>query len=116
MVWGKRAFSDAEFGRYHERLLKLLYANPARYREFMMVATKTESLALKTYYVGVPLKPFMQAFDEFEYVPDDELPKVIDWVIVADVESEQFVTRFRYTSQTIAASGVHFVGDSEAYR
>jgi hypothetical protein len=116
MVWGKRAFSNADFGRYHERLLKLLYANPASYREFMMVSTKTEDPTLRMYYVGVPLEKFTIAFDEFEYVPDEELPRVIDTVIVADVESKEFITRFRHPSQTIVADSVHFIDDDEVYR
>jgi hypothetical protein len=99
MIWGKRAFSNTEdFGRYQESVLKLLYANPTRYREFMMVATKTEDPASRMYYIGVPMDEFAESFDGFEYVPEDELPKVIDAVIVADVDSEEFTRRFRYAS------------------
>jgi hypothetical protein len=112
MVWGKRACSSAEFGRYHDHLLKLLYANPAHYQEFMMVSTKTEDPTLRMYYVGVPLEKFTEGFERFEYVPDEELPKVIDTVIVADVKSAEFITRFRYASQTIRANSVHFLDGS----
>jgi hypothetical protein len=103
MNWGKRALSDIDFGRHHEHLLKLLYLNPGRYREFMMVATKTEDPAFRMYYVGVPPEVPTRAFEGFEYVPDEELPKEIDTVIVAAVESEEFRSRFRYLSETLGA-------------
>jgi len=113
MVWGKRAFSNSDFSRYHEILLKLLYANPAHHREFMMVSIKTEDPTLRMYYVGVPLETFTVEFDEFEHVPDEELPKLIDTVIVADVKSDDFVSRFRYASQTFTAGVVDFIDEDE---
>ena len=109
MIWGKRAFSNTEdFGRYQERLLNLLYANPKQYREFMMVTTRTEDPESRMYYVGVPSEELAEGFDGFEHVPDEELPKEIDTVIVAAVESEEFTRRFRY-SATLATTAVHFV-------
>ena len=112
MLWGKREFSNAEdFGRYQERLVRLLYENPSRHREFMMVRTKTEDPVSAMYYVGVPTEVSTEAFDGFEHVPDEELPKVIDAVIVADVHSEEFTTRFRYASQSIITDAVHFLDD-----
>jgi len=113
MIWGKRAFSSAEdLGRYHERLLKLLYTNPSRYREFMMVSTKTEDPVLRMYYVGVPTEEFTEGFDGFECIQDNELPKVIDIVIVADVKSDDFIKRFRYPSQTFGTDAVRFIDES----
>jgi hypothetical protein len=110
MFWGKRAFSNAEdFGRYQERLIRLLYKNPARYREFMMLSTKTEDPARRMYYVGVPAEAFAEGFDDFEYVPDEEVPNVIDAVIVADVDSEEFTARFRYSSRALVTAAVRFV-------
>jgi hypothetical protein len=109
MNWGKRALSDIEdFGRYHKHLLRLLYLNPGRYREFMMVATKTEDPASRMYYVGVPPEVPTRAFEGFEYVPDEKLPKEIDTVIVAAVESEEFRSRFRYLSETLPADANAF--------
>lgn len=114
MFWVKRALSNAEeLGRYHERLVKLLYENPTRYREFMMVSTKTEDPASRMYYVGVLSEAFTEGFDGFEYVRDDELPEVIDAVIAADVDSEEFTSRFRYSSRSIASNAVHFLDEPE---
>jgi hypothetical protein len=96
VTWGKRQFSDSEFARYHDRLVKLLYRYPTRYREFMMVNTKTENPSARMYYVGVPTDVFMQAFDGFELVKDQDLPKEIDTVIVADVRSDEFENRFQF--------------------
>jgi hypothetical protein len=111
MIWGKRAFSGAEdFGRYQELLIKLLYEHSACYREFMMVNIKTEHPSSRMYYVGVPTEDFMTGFDGFEYVRDEELPKVIDAVIVADIGSEEFTSRFRYSSQSIVTDAVHSLG------
>jgi hypothetical protein len=107
---GKRAFSSVEdFAQYQERLIKLLYENPTRYREFIMVRTKTEDPFSRIYYVGVPAEAFTEGFDGFEYVRDEELPKVIDAVIVADVNSEEFTSRFRYSPLSIVTDAVHFV-------
>jgi hypothetical protein len=109
MNWGKRTLSDIEdFGRYHEQLLKLLYSNPGRYQEFMMVTTKTEDPASRMYFVGVPPEVPTGAFEGFEYVSDEELPKEIDSVIVAAVESEEFTSRFRYRAKTLAAGASAF--------
>jgi hypothetical protein len=110
MIWGKRAFSSIEdFGQYQERLIKHLYQNPTRYREFIMVRAKTEDPASKIYYVGVPAETFTESFAGFEYVRDEELPKVIDAVIVADVNSEEFTSRFNYSSLSIVTDAVHFL-------
>jgi hypothetical protein len=75
----------------------------------MMITTKTAHPASKMYYVGVPTEAFEEGFDEFEYVPDEQLPKEIDAVIVAAVESQEFTSRFRYLSETLAAETVHFL-------
>jgi hypothetical protein len=96
MIWGKRPFANAHFARYQDRLVKLLYANPAQYREFMMVGTNTDDPAVRVYYVGVPMEAFMEAFDGFEIVDGNDLPKEIDSSIVADVDSEEFQSRFRF--------------------
>jgi hypothetical protein len=98
VIWGRRQFAKADFARYHERLIKLLHANPAQYREFAMVGTNTEAPTVRMYYVGVPMEAFMEAFDGFEAVKDQELPREIDVVIVADVSSEEFRSRFRFRS------------------
>jgi hypothetical protein len=50
------------------------------------------------YYVGVPTDMFMMAFDGFECVDDQDLPGEIDSVVVGDVTSEEFKSRFRFRS------------------
>jgi hypothetical protein len=98
VIWGKRQFPSSELARYHDRLVKLLYRFPARYREFILVGTKTENPLARMYYVGVPMDAFMTAFDGFERVEDQDLPGEIDTVIIADVASEEFKSRFRIQS------------------
>ena len=98
MIWGRRQLAKADLARYHARIIKLLYANPAQYREFMMVGTKTEAPTVGIYYVGVPIEAFMEAFDGFELVKAADLPREIDTVIVADVSSEEFKSRFGFRS------------------
>ena len=102
MVWGKRQFPHSEFTLYHDRLIKLLYRFPAQYREFMLVAAKTENPLTKTYYVGVPMDVFMTAFDGFELIEDQALPEEIDTVIVGDVTSGEFKSRFQFRKHSSA--------------
>src|SRR6266702_2220432 len=53
MVWGKRRFKDVEYVPYFERFEKLLIANGAQYREFIMVSTKTDDPFVDDFYIGV---------------------------------------------------------------
>jgi hypothetical protein len=78
MIWGKRRFRFAEYSPYFDRMEKLILANAALYREFIMVSVKTEKVGESDIYVGVPSKPFMAGFDGFSPVEETELPKVID--------------------------------------
>ncbi len=96
MVWGKRRFEYADYGPAMDLLEKLLMANPTQYREFIMVSTKTSNAGSSDYYVGVPHKAFMTAFDGFEHVEESDLPKIIDTLHIADRSSDEFNSRFRF--------------------
>ena len=50
MVWGKRAFEYADYAPYMDRLERLLMANPALYREFIMVSTQRPKPGISAYY------------------------------------------------------------------
>jgi hypothetical protein len=93
MFWAKRRFRHADYVPHFERLEKLLMANPAQYAQFIMVSTKVNA-AEGEFYVGVPNKAFLAAFDGFAPVADDELPKVIDTLHIADATKDPFKSRF----------------------
>ena len=96
MVWGKRAFEYADYAPYMDRLERLLMANPALYREFIMVSTQRPKPGISAYYVGVPHKQFMAAFDGFEHVEESDLPKIIDILHIADATTDEFTSRFQF--------------------
>lgn len=58
MVWGKRRFAGIEYVPSFDLLEKLLMANAALYREFIMVSTKTSKPSVDDFYLGVPNKTF----------------------------------------------------------
>jgi hypothetical protein len=61
--------------------------------EFMIVSTKVKA-GLSDYYVGVPSKELMALFDGFEPVGEGELPKVVDSLVLADMDA--FKERFKF--------------------
>jgi hypothetical protein len=77
-------------------LQQLLFAHPAQYREFIMVATDTDKPGVSTYWVGVPTEPLFAVFDGFERVTETDLPKEIDSLCVADATKEPFTSRFKF--------------------
>jgi hypothetical protein len=95
MFWGKRQFKGAEYGPYQDRLGDLQLANASRHREFMMVSTKVKA-GLSDYYVGVPSKELMALFDGFEPVGEGELPKVVDSLVLADMDAFKESFKFRH--------------------
>src|SRR5215813_8664912 len=95
MNWVKRRLRYTEYGPYMEQLRKLMIANTASYQEFIMVSVKSEEDPWESdYYVGVPCKDFLNAFDAFIPVEETDLPKKIDAVHIADASSEPFMRRF----------------------
>ena len=95
MEWCKRRIEGVGYVPYFERLEKLLMANSARYAEFIMVSVNVEAL-VDDYYVGVPEKSMPALFDGFEPVRENELPKVIDILHIADATKEPFSSRFKF--------------------
>jgi hypothetical protein len=93
MYWAKRRFEWAQYAPYQDRLEKLLMANAMQYREFMMFSIE-QKVGLSDVYVGVPIKESMLLFDGFEPVSEDELPKVVDTLLVADATA--FAERFEF--------------------
>jgi hypothetical protein len=94
MIWGKRRFESADYAPYMDRLEKLLMANPTRYREFIMVSTKTSKAETSDYYVGVPHKTLMSGFDGFENVAESDVPKIVDALHLGD--NNEFDSRFQF--------------------
>ncbi len=68
MVWGKRRFKGVDYVPYFDRFEKLLLANGAQYREFIMVSTKTDEPLVDDFYIGVPNEAFLMLFDGFEKI------------------------------------------------
>jgi hypothetical protein len=100
MIWRKRRFDGVEYIPYFERFEKLLMANGALYREFIMVSTKTDDPFVDDFYIGVPDDRFLAPFDGFEPINDSELPKVIDTLHIADASTEEFKSRFTFRHRT----------------
>ena len=93
MYWAKRRFEWADYAPYMDRLEKLLMANATQYREFMMFSIE-QKVGLSDVYVGVPVQAMLAVFDGFEPVADSDVPKVVDTLLVADVNA--FTERFEF--------------------
>jgi hypothetical protein len=94
MFWAKRRFEFAAYGPYQDRLDKLQMAFPTMASQFIMVSTKIKGY-ISDYYVGVPRKEFLADFDGFSDVAEQELPKEIDEVLLANSASDEFSNRFQ---------------------
>jgi hypothetical protein len=95
LIWAKREFEWVDYSSSHDRLKKLLMANPAQYRQFIMVGVRTSNdPSRRVYYIGLPSSVFLTLFDGFEVVSEIELPKRIDCVLLADTTTEEFRSRF----------------------
>jgi hypothetical protein len=99
MIWSKRQLAYAKFAPYQDRLEKLMMPNAARYQEFIMVSVDTDNVGVSTYYIGVPEKAYLSAFDGFEVVAEEQLPKQVDTVLIADGTSDEFTSRFQSRSR-----------------
>ena len=96
MVWGKRRFDGVDYVPHFDRLEKMLLSNGSLYREFIMVSTKTDRPQTADFYLGVPNKSFLAAFDGFEKISESQLPKLIDTLHIADATTENFTSRFQF--------------------
>jgi hypothetical protein len=99
MVWGKRRFSGIEYVPSFDLLEKLLMANAALHREFIMVSTKTSKPLVDDFFLGVPNKTFLALFDGFEEIEESDLPKRIDTLHIADATTDQFKSRFHFADR-----------------
>ena len=96
MIWGKRRFAFADYSPYFDRLESLLMSNPKQYREFIMVSIDTDKVGVSEYYVGVPNKVFLAAFDDFEPVDEAQVPKVVDSLHIGDANEINRRFEFRH--------------------
>ena len=98
MIWARRRFEYAAYAAYQDRIGDLQMANPTLYRQFVMVDVETDKPGVSDHYIGVPSQAFLAAFDGFEVVREDQLPKEIDGVSLADATDNEFTSRFRLRS------------------
>ncbi len=96
MFWRKRDFRAADYAVYQDRLVQMMMADAAHYREYMMVSVKGKSIIDSTIYVGVPHQSLLRTFDGFDEVSEAELPKKIDALLVAEGGSKEFTSRFEF--------------------
>jgi hypothetical protein len=74
---------------------KLLMANPMQYQEFLMVSVDAGAPGESDYYIGLPNKTLLAAFDGFQEVTEAQLPKEIDSFLLGDQTKEPFTSRFK---------------------
>jgi hypothetical protein len=96
MFWARRDFKSADHGPYPDRLVKLMMADVARRRQYIMVSVKRQKVMDNVVYVGVPDSGLLALFDGFERVAEAQLPKEIDVRLVAQGSSVEFTSRFKY--------------------
>jgi hypothetical protein len=99
MVWGKRRLAGIDYVPAMDLVEKLMMANAALYREFIMVSVKTSKFGTDDYYIGVPNKMFLVLFDGFDAVDEAALPKQIDTLHIADVAA--FESRFQFAHNSV---------------
>jgi len=98
MIWAKRRFKWADYSAYQDRIGDFQMATPTLQRQFIMVDVETGEPGVSDHYVGLPNHVFLAAFDGFEVLNEDQLPKEIDGVSLADTSDEEFTSRFRFRS------------------
>jgi|SRR5215469_6724357 len=98
MVWAKRRFAqlDVDYAPYQDAMWKLMLANAQRYQEFLMFSVEVGPLGESDYYIGLPIKAFVGAFDGFQEVSEADLPKEIDTFLLGDQTKEPFTSRFKF--------------------
>ncbi len=96
MVWLKRRLEGIGYTPYMDYLEKLLLNNKPLYQEFIMVSRKTDEAGVSDYYIGLPNEAFVAGFDGFERANENELPKSINAVLIADQTKKPFTSRFQF--------------------
>jgi hypothetical protein len=99
MVWGKRRLAGIDYIPAMDLIEKLMMANAALDREFIMVSVKTARFGTSDHYLGVPNKAIFALFDGFDSIDEAALPKTIDTLHVADVTA--FESRFQFAHDSV---------------
>ena len=95
MIWATRRFAGADYATYQDRLGELMWANTPLYGQFMVVSVETDrGRGMNDIYVGVPTPAFLAQFDGFRIIPEEELPKEIDTLLIGTVS--EFKSHFRF--------------------
>jgi hypothetical protein len=95
MIWATRRFAAADYAPYQDRLGELMWANTPLYGQFMVVSVETDrGRAMNDIYVGVPTSAFLAQFDGFRIIPEEELPKEIDTLLIGTIS--EFKSHFRF--------------------
>jgi hypothetical protein len=98
MIWAKRRFKWVDYAAYQDSIGDLQMAAPTLQQQFIMVDVETGEPGVSDHYIGLPNQAFLAVFDGFEVVSEDQLPKEIDGVTLADQSDDEFTTRFRLRS------------------
>ena len=95
MIWATRRFAAADYAPYQDRLGELMWANTPLYGQFMVVSVGTDrGRGMNDIYVGVPTAAFLAQFDGFRIIPEEELPKEIDTLLIGTIN--EFTSHFRF--------------------
>ena len=94
MIWVTRRFAAADYAPYQDRLDELMWANTPLHAQFMMVGVETGEPGMNDIYVGVPTAAFLAEFDGFRIIPEEELPKEIDTLLIGAIN--EFKSHFHF--------------------
>jgi len=95
MIWATCRFAAADYAPYQDRLDELMWANTPLHEQFMMVSVETDrERGMNDIYVGVPTSAFLAQFDGFRIIPEEELPKEIDTLLIGTIN--EFKSHFRF--------------------
>lgn len=79
-----------------------MMANTSNYQEFMMVSVKcSDEPRANEYYIGVPDQAMLSQFDLFNAIEEDEVPRIIDAIHIADASKEAFKNRFQFRAKAV---------------
>jgi hypothetical protein len=88
MICAMRRLANAAYTPYWDRIWRLQGATPQLLDQFIMVSKNTDHHANADYYIGLPNETFLNAFDGFKVVSEDELPAEIDNLLVGESGDE----------------------------
>ncbi len=94
MVWAKRRFKWAEYARYQDLIGDLQLKDATRFRDYLMFSVDTEKSGEAEIYISLPDTVMLALFDGFEAVPETDLPKDVDGLLLGDVTA--FDARFKF--------------------